>query len=84
MSIEAEDDIHRWMEKLQDAWRWTQVWKLHVQKEMEKYSYKMNEDEHKLWWCVEKESEDEIKCKVVVKMNMSCKDAVCIKNEVYE
>ena len=44
----------------------------------------MNEDEHKLWWCVEKESEDEEECKVVVEMNMSCKDAVCIKNEVYE
>jgi hypothetical protein len=44
----------------------------------------MNEDEHKLWWCVEKQSEDEEECKVVVKMNMSCKDALCIENEVYE
>jgi len=54
---------------------------------MEKKSYKMNEeDEHKLWRrrCVEKESEGEEECKELVKMNMSCKDALCIKNELYQ
>jgi hypothetical protein len=30
------------------------------------------------------DSEGEEECKEVVKMNMSCKDAQCIKNEVYQ
>ena len=65
---------------------------------MEKKSYKMHADEHNFRSCVEKggielvmkmrsvekKSEDEEECKVVaVKMNMSCKDVLCIKNEVY-
>jgi len=68
MSIEAEDIHRRWMDKK---------------------NYKLNEDEHKfrscMWRCrcVEKEFEDEEKCKEIVKMNMSCKDALCVKNETY-
>ena len=41
---------------------------------------KMNISCEDVW----RKSEDEEEFKVVVKMNMSYKDVVCIKNEVYE